>query len=183
MSTEIKQIFGINETVDRKAADFLAAAIARAASSDFDYVKYRQSLHAMRELNLDEATTFKSAYAAGKSMGLSKDTLKKSAEQYLNVLMREKTQFDDALGNQVNERVNAKRDEVVKLQQRIEELKQRIQELETKIGEYQKKIDTADDDVEAARQKIEQTKQRFESAFQTFVDFIKQDLERIEKHL
>jgi chromosome segregation ATPase len=183
MSNEIKQAFGINDSVDKKAADFLASALNKALSPDFDYMKYRQSLHAMRDLSLDEAIAFKSAYAAAQSMGLKKDDLAKSAGRYMEVLVREKKQFDDALGNQVNERVNAKRDEVVKLQQRIEELKQKIREYEQKIGEYQNKIDTADDVVAEARRKIDETKQRFESAYQTFVDLINKDLELIQKYL
>jgi hypothetical protein len=97
MSNEIKQAFGINESMDKKAADFLASALNKALSQDFDYMKYRQSLHAMRDLNLDEATAFKSAYAAARSMGLKKEDLENSAEKYLEVLMREKKQFDDAL--------------------------------------------------------------------------------------
>jgi len=183
MSNEIKQAFGITDAVDKKAADFLATALKKALSKDFDYMNYRQALHAMRDLQLDEATAFKSAFAAARSTGLEKEDLVKSAERYLHVLLSEKTQFDDALGNQVNERVNTKRDEVIKLQQRIEELRQKIREFENKIAEYQKKIDTSDDDVEAARLKIEETKQRFESAFQTFVDFIKRDLEHIQQYL
>jgi chromosome segregation ATPase len=183
MSNDIKQVFGVNENVDKKAADFLTAALAKAMPAEFDYMKYRKSLNALKDLNLDEATAFKSAFATARTMGLTKEQLVQSANRYLSVLMREKKQFDDALGNQVNERVNAKKDEVIKLQQRIEELKQKISEYETKISEFQKRIDTSDDDVEEARQKIDETKQRFESAFQAFIEFINKDLDHINQYL
>lgn len=183
MSTEIKKTLGISDELDRKSADFLAAAVGRTLSKDFDYMKYRQSLNAMKDLNLDEATTFKSTFATARSMGVTKDSLVNSAKQYLSVLMNEKNQFDTALNNQVKERVGAKRDEVVKLQQRIEEMKQKIREFEGKIAEDQSKIDSADDDVESAKQKIQETKERFETAFQAFVDVINKDVERINQFL
>jgi uncharacterized coiled-coil DUF342 family protein len=137
----------------------------------------------MRDLQLDEQTSFKSAFAAATAMGVTKEALINSAKQYLSVLMNEKTQFDNALNNQIKERVGAKHEEVVKLQQRIEEMRLKIRELESKIGEYQNKIDTADDDVAAAKQKIQETKERFESAFQAFVDVISKDIERLNQYL
>jgi chromosome segregation ATPase len=183
MSTEIRKVLGIADSFDNKSADFLASALAKASTREFDYLKYRQSLNAMKDLNLDEATAFKSAYAAAQSMGVTKSGLVSSAKQYLSILMNEKTQFDTALTNQVKERVGAKRDEVIKLQQRIEEMKQKIREFESKISEYQHKIDTADEDVEAAKQKIQETKERFEGAFQAFVNVISGDIERINQLL
>ncbi|HLF64820.1 MAG TPA: hypothetical protein VI603_13745 [Saprospiraceae bacterium] len=183
MSTEIKKTLGIDDSFDKKSTDFLATALTRALSRDFDYMKYRHSLNAMRELNLEEQTAFKSAFAAAGAMGVTKTGLINSAKQYLSVLMNEKTQFDTALNNQIKERVGAKRDEVVKLQQRIEEMRQKIREFESKISEHQNKIDTADDDVESAKQKIQETKERFESAFQAFVDVISKDIDRINQFL
>jgi len=183
MSTEVKKALGIGDSLDKKSADFLAAAIAKTMTREFDYIRYRQSLNAVRDLNLDEATSFKSSYAAAHAMGVTKSALVNSAQQYLSVLMNEKTQFDTALSNQVKERVGAKRDEVVKLQQRIEEMKQKIRELENRMSEFQNKIDTADDDVAAAKQKIQETQERFEAAFQTFVDIITKDIERINQFL
>ena len=183
MSIEIKKALGISDSHDKKSSDFLAGALAKVASREFDYMKYRQSLFAMTDLNLDEAMQFKSAYAAARAMGVTKDGLIGSAKQYLSVLMNEKTQFDTALNNQIKERVGAKRDEVVKLQQRIEEMKAKIREFESKITEHQNKIDTADDDVESAKQKIQGTKERFENTFQAFVDVISKDIDRINQFL
>jgi chromosome segregation ATPase len=183
MSTEIKKTLGITDDFDKKSADFLATALGKATSKEFDYMKYRQSLNAMQELKLDEPTSFKSAYAAARSMGVTKDGLVNSARQYLSLLMNEKTQFDTALNNQIKERVGAKHDEVVKLQQGIEQMKQKIREFESKISEFQNKIDTADDDVVSAKQKIQETKERFESAFKAFTDVISKDIERINQYL
>jgi chromosome segregation ATPase len=183
MSSEIRKALGIADSYDRKSADFLATALAKAMTRDFDYMKYRQSLNAMQDLNLDETTAFRSAYAAARAMSVTKEALINSANQYLSILMQEKNQFDTALSNQVKERVSAKRDEVVKLQQRIEEMKQKIREFESRINEYQGKIDTADDDVEAAKQKIHETKERFETAFQAFTEVISRDIDRINQFL
>lgn len=183
MTSEIQKILGLPEQLDEKSSTSLAAAIGKSVPKEFDYLKYRQSLYAMRDLKLEEATAFRSAYAAAQTMGVTKAGLVASAQQYLSVLMNEKTKFGTALNNQVKERVESKRAEVVKLHQRIEEMRQKIRDLEARIAEYQNTINTADDDVASAKQKILDTKDRFERAFQAFVDAISKDIERINQFL
>ncbi len=183
MSSEFITVLGLGDGHDKKSAAFLSSALAKNVSKEFDYMKYRQALNALHALNLDEATSFKSAYATATSMGVTKSSLINSAKQYLSVLMNEKSQFDAALNHQIKERVGSKRDEVVKLQQKIEEMRHKIRELEHRINEFQRKIDSADDDVGEAKQKILETKEKFESTFQAFVDAITRDIERMNEYL
>ena len=183
MSAEVKKALKIPADLDKKSIDSLAAAIAKNGSGGFDYLKFKQSLNAMEGLDLDAGTSIKSAFATAKTIGLTKSALVNSAKRYLNVLMSERSKFDEALNNQVKQRVASKKDEVVKLQHRIEEYKKKIADLEGKIGEYQSKIDNADEAVEKAREKIRLTKDKFENTFNAFVEVIKADIEQINNYL
>ncbi|MDX1478930.1 MAG: hypothetical protein R3301_14555 [Saprospiraceae bacterium] len=183
MSTEIKKTLNIGTEFDKKSADFLSAAIAKHAQDGFDYIKYKQALNAMASMDLEEAIAFKSAFATAKTMGVTKTGLINSAKHYLQVLMNEKSQFDEALNNQVKERVASKKDQVLKYQSGIEEMRKKIEEMKKRIAEFQSKIDSADEEVEQAKAKIRQTKEKFESTFDAFVAIINEDIENAKEYL
>lgn len=183
MSAEIKRTLNIEGDLDKKSADFLSAAIAKHSENGFDYIKYKQALNAMAKMELEEEIAFKSAYATARTMGVTKTGLVNSAKHYLQVLMNEKSQFDQALNNQVKERVASKKDQVLKFQEGIEQMKKKIEELEKKIAEYQAKIDSADDEVDKAKQKIRETKEKFETTFNAFVDIINRDIEQVKLYI
>lgn len=183
MSAEIRRILGVDQDYDKKSAEFLSAAIAKNATDDFDYVKFRQSVNALSDLDLSEETAYKSAFATATTIGVTKSALINSAKHYLSVLMHEKSQFDAALNNQVKEKVASKRDQVLKLQQGIEDMKAQIAELEKRSADAQQKIDSADEIVLKAKQKIQDTKNKFEQTFDAFVQIIRTDIERVTEHL
>lgn len=183
MSTEVKRILGIGPDYDKKSADFLSSAIAKNSTDGFDYMKFKEAVNAMTDLDLEEVTAFKSAFATAKTIGMTKSALVSSAKHYLSVLMKEKSQFDAALNNRVKERIAAKKDEVLKLQQRIEEMKQKISELQKRIEDHQAKIGTAGDSVEKEKQKIRETQDKFETTFNAFVKVISEDIERLNQHI
>lgn len=183
MSSEIKTILGIDQSCDKKSADFLSSAITQNSLEGFDYIKFKQSLNELAKLKMDDVTAIQSAFATASTMGVTKTGLVNSAKHYLSVLMNEKSQFDSALNNQIKQRVASKREEVQKLQQRIEEYQKKIVEIKAKITEFQSRIGNADEEVEKAKAKIQETKNKFESTFKAFTDAIESDIEQIDQHL
>ena len=183
MSTDIKKALNISSDFDKKSTDFLSKALASNAGDGFDYIKFRKALKAMEKMELDETQKFKSAFATASTMGLTKSGLVTSAKHYLSVLMDEKSKFDEALSNRVKEKIASKRDQVLKLEQRIEEMKAKIAEMEGKIRDYQQKIDVADEALDAEKAKIQQTQQNFETAFNAFTQVIEDDMKRISEHI
>ena len=183
MSNEIKKALGIGTTLDKKSADFLSKAIATNTIEGFNYIQYRQALNAMEKMGMDEATSFKSAFATANTIGLTKTGLISSAKHYLSILMNEKGKFDEALAHRVKDKIASKSEQVLKLEQRIEEMKKKIADLEKRIGESQHKIDAADDDVEREKEKIRLTQESFETAFNAFVKVIKDDIARVNEHI
>jgi chromosome segregation ATPase len=183
MSVEIKNILGLAQELDKKSIDFLSTAISKSSGKGFDYIKFKHSLNEMAKLGHSEETAFKSAFVTAATIGVTKSALVNSAKKYLSVLMNEKSQFDSALNNQVTQRVASKKEEVIKLQQRIEEYKAKITEMEKRIAEYQGKIDSADDEVQKAKKKIQNTKNKFEKTFNAFVSIIESDVELMKQYL
>jgi chromosome segregation ATPase len=180
---KISQLLGIGVTADQKSVDFLENALVKQAQPGFDYLKFKQSIDQLAGLKLDPSTSLKSAFATASTMGVTKDSLLQSARHYLTILGDEKKQFDQALNNQVQQRIDSRKDELLKLQQNIEENKRQIAKLEKQILEFQEKILRSDDEVSEAKASIDQTKMKFETTYQQFVSAIEQDMTAIQQQL
>lgn len=180
---KISQLLGLQGSIDQKSVDFLENALAKQSQPGFDYLKFKQSISQLANLNLDTGTSLKSAFATASTMGVTKDTLLQSARHYLTILGDEKKQFDQALNNQVQQRIASKRDELQRLHQEIEDHKRQIAKLEKQIVEFQEKISRSDEEVAEAKASIDQTKGRFESTYQQFVSAIERDITSIQQNL
>lgn len=185
MATDFKAIFGATEGLDPKSVEFLARALERNNLPGFDYLEFKQSLNAMSKMNMnmDETTSVKSAFATASTMGLTKEKLLESAMHYKKILANEKTQFDVAMQNQVQKNIAGKKEEVTKLQDRIKQYENRIKELQEQIVKSQATIDGADAQIQAAKNKIQGTKQNFETAHQSIISLIENDIQKFNSFL
>ena len=183
MQQNLKNIFGTHHGLDGKSVDYLTTALAKSNLPGFDYLEFKQSLAALAEMGMDEPTAMKSAYATAATVGLTKDKLIKTAQHYKQVLATEKNQFDEALGNQLDIRVNNKRQEVETLKVQIGKWKEQISKLEAQISQSQNTIDHADENIKGEMSKIQSTKTNFEFAFQTIGNQIDKDIENVKLYL
>jgi septal ring factor EnvC (AmiA/AmiB activator) len=180
---KISQLLGLGSNADQKSIDFLEAAIIKQTQPGFDYLKFKQSIEQLAGLKLDVPTSLKSAFAIASTMGVTKESLLQSGRHYLTILGEEKKQFDQALNNQVQQRIDSKKDELINLQKQIEEHKKQIARLEKQILEYQDKIARSDEEVAEAKASINQTKMKFENTYQQFVSAIESDMAAIQQNL
>ena len=180
---KISQLLKLGQNTDQKSVDFLESAMEKRTQSGFDYLKFKLSIEQLTGLNLDATTSLKSAFATASTMGVTKDTLLQSARHYLTILGDEKRQFDQALTNQVQQRIDSKKEELLKLQDQIEDHKRQIAKLEKQIIEVQERISKSDEEVVEAKASIEQTKMKFENTYQQFVTAIEQDIAAIQQNL
>ena len=180
---KISQLLGLGGTTDQKSVDFLENALVKQSQPGFDYLKFKQSIGQLSGLNLDTTTSLKSAFATASTMGVTKDSLLQSARHYLTILGDEKKQFDQALNNQVQQRIASRKEELLKLQQQIEDHKKQIIKLEKQIVEFQEKISRSDEEVSEAKSSIDLTKSKFENTYQQFVSAIERDMTAIQQHL
>lgn len=183
MQKNLKALFGEHHGLDDKSVNFLTKALANNNLPGFDYLEFKQSLGALADLNMDEETAIKSAFATASTLGLTKEKLIKTAEHYKNILNTEKSQFDAALQKQIQQKVDSKQREVQKLKAQVEDYKKKIQQLEEKIMSSMRIIDSADETINAAKTKIEGTRDNFETALQTITNQINKDIENIQNFL
>ncbi len=183
MASDLNQIFNIGGTVDQKSLEFLTKALSRNNMQGFDYIEFKQSLSSLKQMNMDDETAIKSAFATASTVGLTKDKLVQTARHYQQIIDKEKAQFDEALQNQVREKIAGKKSEVERLKKQIEEDNKKIQALEEEIKKSQGTIDNADADIKAAEDKINATKNNFESTYQSMLGIIADDIDKFNKYL
>ena len=179
----LKQLFGDVHGLDEKSLESLTNALEKNNLPGFDYIEFKQALGTLAQMNMDESTAFRSAFATASTMGLTKEKLLKTADHYKGILNSEKKQFDATLQKQMQQRVQSKREEVAKLQKQVEEYQTKIAEMQKKIAEYQDVIEHADEDIKLTTEKIEEVQKHFEFTYQSIVNEIEKDVQNITQYL
>lgn len=184
MQKDLKAIFGEQPPgLDERSINSLTKALEQHNLPGFDYLEYKQSIRALSQMNLDDVTAFKSAFATASTIGLTKDHLLKSAVHYREVLKKEKQKFDAALNKQMEQRVESKRKEIEHLKAKITEHAQRIKQLQAEIDDAEGIITKADSHIQDQLSKLEHTKVNFETALESILKQISDDIDLIEKIL
>ncbi len=183
MQKDLKDVFGNFHGLDNKSVEFLTKALSKNNLPGFDYLEFVQSLRALSDMNIDEGTAIKSAFATASTVGLTKEKLIQSANHYKEVLGKEKEQFDVALKNQLSKRVKGKQSEVEKLKGQIAKWQAQVEKLQQQIAKSQETIDNADSIIQEEMQKIEKTKEAFEFTFQSIMNQIDKDLKNVNNYL
>lgn len=184
MTTDLRDLFEGTKGLDEKSVNALLRALKNNyQEGSFDYLKFKQSLLSLKALNIDETTSYKSAFATASTMGLSKESLLKSAEKYIYALKTERESFAEALLKQKSVKIEGRKSEVTELTEKIQQHRNKIKELEREIDIYQNRIDTVDQDVDAAKLKIETTKDKFLNAHDIMAKEIEEDIISIKQFL
>lgn len=171
------------EGLDDRSLEFLIAAIERNNLPGFDYYEFKRAVASLRQMKLDEATAYKSAFATAATLGITKEKLLETASYYRNVLQKEKEQFDRAADNQFATRIIAKQEEVKRLRDQIERHKTEIARLQDEIGGYLNQADQADNGIKAEGEKLSRSKAAFEKTHSAILLQVDQDIENMHKML
>lgn len=183
MNKDLKTIFGSVTGLDDKSVEFLTNALDKNNLPGFDYLEFKQSVSKLISMDMDEATSYKSAFATGTTVGLTKEKLLKTAEHYKIVLDHEKKQFDSALEKQMQQKVASKKGEVEKLKAQVIQYREKIKDLEAKIAKAEGTIANADENIQAALEKIQTTHDNFSYTFQSIQNQIEKDIESINIYI
>lgn len=171
------------EGLDERSLEFLSNAIEKNNLPGFDYFEFKRAVTALLQMELDEATAFKSAFATAATVGLTKEKLIETAGYYREVLLREKDQFDKALDSQNATKVTSREQEVKRLRDQIERHKTEISRLQDEIAGYLNQIDQAESSVKVEAEKLAKTKTAFEKTHQSLLLQIDRDVEGMHKYL
>lgn len=169
--------------VNDKFVEVLFGAIEKANQEGFDYLEFRNSLQSLKDMPMDEATRFQSAFAMAKTMGASAASLAASAQYYLNVLKQEEQKFGEALANQQSQQIGQKQQELTNLGETIKSKEAQIQSLQAEIESLKQKAGGLQQDLQAAAQHIESTKNDFLVSYNFIVDQIQKDAGVMQQYL
>ena len=167
---------------DEKFINRLLQALEEANLEGFDYLEYKQSLQSIDDMNMDEATMYKSSLAMAKTMGGTPEKLISSAQHYISVLQKEEKKFQDALSNQQQRVVSGRQDTIAKMEASINTKQKRIEELKAEIVKEKESLAQTKKAAENDASKIHLTKTGFYAAYHIVVDQIKADLVKMKQH-
>jgi len=171
------------EGLDDRSLEFLANALEKNNLPGFDYYEFKRAVAALRQMELDEATAHKSAFATAATVGITKEKLIETAGYYREVLVKEKSQFDQALENQNTTKITARQDEIKRLRDQIERHKSEVTRIQDEIGAYLNQIDQSETSIKAESDKLTKTKSSFDAAHKSVILQIDRDIENLHKYL
>ncbi len=169
--------------LDDRSLEFLVAAIERNNLPGFDYFEFKRAVVNLLQMQLDEATAYKSAFTTAATVGLTKEKLVETANYYRDLLLKEKAQFEEALAGQNQSRILSRQADIQRLQDQVERHKAEISRLQDEIGGYLNEMESAQSTVKNDSEKLEKAQSQFEKAHQAVLLHIESDIERIHKHL
>ena len=111
------------------------------------------------------------------------EKLIQSAEFYKQILQKEKVQFDLALKNQTQQKVEGRKGEQQKLAEQIQRNKELIRKLQEEIDDFQSEMDKINAEVEENIARIEQSRYKFEHTYSEMINQINQDILSINNSL
>lgn len=169
--------------INDKFLNVLFAAIEKNNQEGFDYLEFRNSLQSLKDMNMDEATRFKSAMAMAKSMGASMEKLMSSGQQYLLILKAEQGKFDEAMKNQRSQQIGNKEQQMEDLSKAVKEKEEAIKKLQAEIEQTKQKYVELSQQIKDATRHIESTKNDFVVTYESLVGQIQGDLNKIQEYL
>ncbi len=168
---------------DAKFVDVLLKSIEAANLDGFDYLEYKQSLQSLTDMEMDEATKYKSAFAMAKTMGATPTKLVTSAKHYLTVLKKEELKFKEALKNQREKQITGKEEEIKNHQRLAQEKEKQIEKLKKEIDIHNKKLEQIKSTINQSAAKVEATNERFLVALHLVRSQIENDMNKMESYL
>lgn|SRR5690606_20115086 len=179
--SEIVEALEITTISNDKSIDALVRTLKAEQLPGFDYFKFKLSLKALKELEIDEHTAIKSAFATASTLGVTKDKIIKTAKHYQSLLEKEKEDFNKAAESQIASRIASKEDEIRKVEDQLQSCKEQILSLQKLISQLDTKLTKLNSEKDSATTKIKDAKESFEKGFKTIYDKIEHDIHQLSQ--
>lgn len=168
---------------DQRIFDALVKALENANLAGFDFFEYRQSVKAMENIPMDEATRYRSAFATASTMGINLDMLLKSVQHYQGVLKGEYDNFQAALKGSMDNGIIAKENELAKMNEEIARKSEQIKQLTQEITALQENMSKVATSVQESKGKIEATRQNFETTYNSMIAQLSDEAAKMNQYL
>ncbi len=179
MQKTLEEIFG-KEGHDERSLKFLMGALSKGNQEGFDYLEFKESLLNLSKLNLTDEQSVSSAYATASTIGVTADKLVDSAYHYKKLIDKERLKFDQAFQNQINSKIDAKKEEIDCLKQDVQTDEEAIQKLKNKIEKAKETILQAEKEIIEEQERINATKLSFDKTYEQIDSDIQNDIKLIK---
>ncbi|MCG8802323.1 hypothetical protein [Tenacibaculum finnmarkense] len=175
----------INATgsVDNAIVEKLLIAIENNNLEGFDYLEFKKALKALDKIPMDEATKYRSTYAAASTMGATLETLLETIKHYIGVLDAENSTFIKAFEGQLASKVGNKEKEITQFEAVINEKSEKIKQLTNEITKHQNQISELKRLVDDSSQKITKTQNDFKMSYLHIRTQFEQDAQKIKQYI
>lgn len=166
-----------------KFTNILLQAMETNNIDGFDYLEYKQSLHNLAKMPMDEQTRYQSAYAAASTMGATPKKLIETANFYIGILKKEENKFAQALANQKDKQIGDKTQLIKQHENLVKEKTAQINRLKKEIADHEAKAKKMRSTISEASIKVETTKNNFVASYNLVLSQINRDIENMKKYL
>ncbi|WP_370407554.1 hypothetical protein [Tenacibaculum dicentrarchi] len=170
-------------TVDNAIVEKLLVAIENNNLEGFDYLEFKKALKALDKIPMDEATKYRSTYAAASTMGATLETLLETIKHYIGVLDTENKTFTKAFEGQLVAKVGNKQKEITQFEAVVNEKSERIKQLTNEITKHQNQIEELKKLIADSSHKITKTQNDFKMSYLHLRTQFEQDAQKIKQYI
>lgn len=148
-----------------------------------DYYEFWKMMETLEAAVPDETVRMNAVFSTFKIQGLSKESLISSAEKYLQVVDKDKHEFQSAVNTKVLGEIEGRKSSVEELEKKNIANNEVIQNLTKEINDNQQKISTLKKEVIDAEAKINSNKNGYNIACDAMLAKLSSDIQKIKTTL
>ncbi|MES2733549.1 MAG: hypothetical protein V4714_17525 [Bacteroidota bacterium] len=169
--------------VDKKYAEHFEKLLEQANFPGPDYFEFAMALKNMANLGLTEDKLYQATYATFQAMGGSTQILLHTAQQYMQTLRDNQTDFERQVHAKTDQSVGQKSQERDSLVAANQQFVQQILELQAKIEANNARVALLNDEISVDTAKINNQQNNYQATLALFVGRIEADVIKIKQYL
>lgn len=151
-----------------------------------DYFEFSKALKALASTGMAEPMKYQSAFSTLKATStpvLTKDTLLKTADFYIEKLEQEKAEFNAEMKNELESQVTSRLNQAKSKQEEIVRKQEEINKLQSEMGTLHAEIGTLNVEAQQAESKITATGKNFDVSLEVLKNQINSDKQNISNYI
>jgi hypothetical protein len=148
-----------------------------------DYYEFWKMMETLEAAVPDEAVRMNAVFSTLKVQGLTKETLVSSAEKYLQVVDKDKLEFQSAVGSKVMGEIEGRKNSITALEEKNKQNAELIQKITAEINDNTQKITSLKKEVIDEEAKINNNTNGYNIACDAMLAKLSSDIQKIKTSL